>query len=159
MSSISSTKKNEAGEIDKNHTNKVIWEQNEQTFLPCIEGNFPLYDFHYASLKILFWRITPNALENSEKLIAECYISFVKLLGFDSFGVEKNSKSYEMKKVVLEEKLWLNGEEKGKVKIKMNFQIEKNIKQMLVCVRTEEGVCKSSPVFYSNEKRSKPNCP
>lgn len=64
-----------------------------------------------------------------------------------------------MKKVVLEEKLWLNGEEKGKVKIKMNFQIEKNIKQMLVCVRTEEGVCKSSPVFYSNEKRSKPNCP
>ena len=51
--------------------------------------------------------------------------------------MERDGHSLESKNIELEEKLWYKGEECGKVKLRLNFEIEKNIKQMLVCVRTE----------------------
>lgn len=35
----------------------------------------------------------------------------------------------------------------------MKFSIQKHMKQMQVCVRTEQGILKSSPVFSRDESR------
>jgi hypothetical protein len=47
-----------------------------------------------------------------------------------------DSIEYEVKKIELEEKLWSNEKEIGKTKLQVKFEIQKHIKQMLVCVRT-----------------------
>lgn len=36
----------------------------------------------------------------------------------------------------------------------MKFSIQKHIKQMQVCVRTEQGILKSSPVFSRDDSKA-----
>ena len=54
-----------------------------------------------------------------------------------------------MKHIKLEEKLWSGGKECGRVKLNLGFEIQKHLKQMLVCVRTEHGILKMSPFYQT----------
>jgi len=53
----------------------------------------------------------------------------------------------------LEEKTWLHGKEVGKAKINIKFVMQTHHKQMQACVRTEEGILTSSPVFSQNNDK------
>jgi hypothetical protein len=45
------------------------------------------------------------------------------------------------------QKTWLRGKETGSARVKLKFSIQAHLKQMQTCVRTEEGILTSSPVF------------
>ena len=45
------------------------------------------------------------------------------------------------------QKTWLHGNETGSSLVKLKFSIQSHLKQMQTCVRTEEGIITSSPVF------------
>ena len=50
--------------------------------MPTISGCVPFYEFHYATLKFIIYKIEKMTELDRENDVAECYISFVKLLGF-----------------------------------------------------------------------------
>lgn len=80
------------------------------------------------------------------------------MLSFDSLMIQKQNREFEIKKIELTEKLWNHGVECGKIKVKLTFEVEKHLKQMLVCVRTEKGISKMSPVFKQTDIKGKSNC-
>lgn len=54
------------------------------------------------------------------------------------------------REIELEMKTWDHGKEAGLAFVKLEFCIQKHIKQMQICVRTEEGILESSPVFFDD---------
>lgn len=61
----------------------AIW-NNSNEILPFITASVPFYEFHYATLKYTFFKIDKLSQKKTETPTAECFISFVKLLSFDS---------------------------------------------------------------------------
>ena len=57
--------------------------------------------------------------------------------------------TYFHRQIELTEKLWLHGKENGLAHLKFNFQMQSHQKQMQSCVRTEEGILTSTPVFIN----------
>lgn len=58
-----------------------------------------------------------------------------------------SKKTLEERKINIDSKIWNNGREAGKAKFSLIFIIQRHIKQMQLCVRTERGILESSPVF------------
>ena len=50
------------------------------------------------------------------------------------------------------DKVWHHGKKIGMASFKFNIRNQTYVKQMQVCVRTEEGIQKYSPVFQEKEK-------
>jgi hypothetical protein len=60
----------------------AVWDNSKDT-MPYIVACIPYYDFHYATLKYIFYKVDKlNKNSNPYKPMAECFISFGKLLGF-----------------------------------------------------------------------------
>lgn len=86
---------------------------------------------------------------------AECYVSINKLLNFESKVIyDDQNIPYEERLITLSQKNWSHGKEVGLSNLKMKFSIQKHMTQMQVCVRTELGILKSSPVFSHDESRA-----
>lgn len=113
--------------------------------MPSLSTIVPLFDLHGASFNIIFYAFRNKVKEFS----SECFISYNKLANFqaqekiDSIA----KKTFEDRSISLEVKTWNHGKETGKAKFTILFTIEKHIKQMQLCVRTEKGILESSPVF------------
>jgi hypothetical protein len=60
-----------------------------------------------------------------------------------------------MRDINIELKSWDHGKEAGKTKLRIKFMIQTHIKQMQVCVRTENGISEFSPVFTGEESNNK----
>ena len=59
----------------------------------------------------------------------------------------KDGRLFEKRLIEVQEKIEIHGRDFGKARLGFYMENEKYIKQMQVCVRTEEGVSKTSPVF------------
>lgn len=59
--------------------------------------------------------------------------------------------------IILSQKNWSHGKEVGQSDFKIRFLIQKHMKQMQVCVRTEQGILKSSPVFSRDDSKTAGN--
>jgi len=70
----------------------VVWEKNKLN-MPTISGYVPFYEFHYATLKFIIYKVEKINELDRENDVAECYISFVKLLGFESSSIISKDKT------------------------------------------------------------------
>lgn len=59
----------------------------------------------------------------------------------------KDNVLYEKRMIEVQQKIEINGRQFGKARLNFYMQNEKYLKQMQVCVRTQQGVSKTSPVF------------
>ena len=62
---------------------------------------------------------------------------------------------YLHRNVDLVEKVWLHNKQTGFAKLKINFVLQAHQKQMQSCVRTEEGILTSTPVFFDANNSQK----
>ena len=125
--------------------------------MPSFNTEIALFDMHSSAFHIIYWKL-PNTTETTEdNVTAECYVSINKLLNFESKVVYDNNVPYEERMINLEQNNWSHGKDVGKSKFTMKFSIQKHMNQMQVCVRTEQGILKSSPVFSRDESKTANN--
>lgn len=68
--------------------------------MPYILACVPFYEFHYATLKYIFYKVDLMNKADPYKPVAECFISFLKLLGFDSNQtITKDKIDYDIKQI------------------------------------------------------------
>ena len=87
---------------------------------------------------------------------SECFLSYNKMASYESSSrVDPASKkTFEERTITMEAKTWDHGKQTGKATFTFAFFLEKHLKQMQLCVRTERGILESSPVF-GDKGRSK----
>jgi len=66
--------------------------------------------------------------------------------------------NYINRKVLLNQKIWLHGKEVGLANVKFNYSLQAHQKQMQACVRTEEGILTSTPVFSGDNSQKLREC-
>lgn len=98
----------------------------------------------------------PSKEVNLVNLLGECYVSYNKLLKKEFALQEKEGRPYEIHDVDVKEKLWYHGKHTADLFLSLRITIPKFPKQMVVYVRTEEGVMKTSPVIVLDAKA--PQC-
>jgi hypothetical protein len=82
-----------------------------------------------------------------------------KIFDIEPTTVENGYEVREKRTFTSEDKLWNHGKEIGRGNFKFEVINDKYIKQMQVMVRTEEGIVKYSPVFFTeNKKNNSSNC-
>ena len=84
-------------------------------------------------------------------------MSINKLLNFESKVFYDGNVPYEERLITLHQNNWSHGKEVGRSNFTIRFCIQRHMKQMQVCVRTEQGILKSSPVFSHEEGRTAGN--
>lgn len=111
---------------------------------------------HSSAFHIIYWKVSNTTeAQNEDNVTAECYVSINKLLNFESKVVyDEHNVPYEERLITLNQNNWCHGKEVGKSNFTIKFSIQKHMKQMPVCVRTEQGILKSSPVFSRDESRA-----
>jgi hypothetical protein len=106
----------------------------------------PLYDLHGASFNVTFYLFNHDKYD----FHSECFLSFNKLANEPQKEERKDSPTsvaYEVRNPALELKTWDHGKDAGVAVFRLVFELQSHIKQMQVCVRTENGILESSPVF------------
>jgi hypothetical protein len=66
--------------------------------------------------------------------------------------------NYINRKVLLSQKVWLHGKEIGTTNIQFKFLLQAHQKQMQACVRTEDGILTSTPVFSKDNSQKLREC-
>lgn len=66
--------------------------------------------------------------------------------------------NYINRNVRLNQKVWLHGKELGLANIQFRFSLQAHQKQMQACVRTEEGILTSTPVFSGDNSKKLREC-
>ena len=99
-----------------------------------------------------FWKVEPGIIDPGEpryEPIGSCYIPLSKLMSEDFTIVkdEMNNIHYANRDLKLTEKLWHHGRELGVANLSIKFKMQTHMRQMQSCVRTEDGIMTSSPIF------------
>jgi len=90
----------------------------------------------------------------------ECFISLNKLMTLE-YSLSKDAVShiqYLNRNILLSQKVLLHGKEQGIAHIQFRFAVQAHQKQMQACVRTEDGVLTSSPVFLKDNSQKLHEC-
>jgi hypothetical protein len=113
--------------------------------MPGLDLVVPLFDLHGASFNVVFFTFRNKMNEFN----SECFLSYNKMTSFEHSERfdPASKKTFEERTIHVEAKTWDHGRETGKAKFTFRFTLEKHLKQMQLCVRTEKGILESSPVF------------
>lgn len=124
----------------------IQWSRSQSSEMPEVEAVVPLYDLHGASFNIVFYLFNHNKYE----FHSECFLSYNKLANEPQKEELRDSPTnvtFEVRDPSVEIKTWDHGKEAGVAVFRLVFELQSHIKQMQVCVRTENGILESSPVF------------
>ena len=80
-------------------------------------------------------------------MYGECYVALHKLFDKDPKLIEIHGIEMEEHIIDSNEKVWYHGNQVAVASLKFIIRNQTYIKQMQVCVRTEEGIQKLSPIF------------
>jgi hypothetical protein len=120
--------------------------------LPHFNEKIPYYKVYSSSMHFTFWRVEPGHTDPSEPRYeseGSCYLPLSKLMDL-AYSITKEAETnleYLCREVDLRVKLWLHGRETGEARLRFRFLMQSHLRQMQSCVRTEEGVLASTPVF------------
>lgn len=110
-------------------------------------------------LQFLLWTVVKASSPDDTdavQLVGECYVSYSKLLSKDFTVEERNGREYEVHLIKIEDKLWIHGKHTADIELSLKIVIPRFYKQMIVYLRTEEGIVKTSPVITLDAKA--PEC-